>query len=89
MVRTLYRLKIPPLLTNECLDSSAVEYLNASVAETLDSLAAHSRARILREETDRSVLHAAAVLAPSPEAFAVGKPSTNIDINFSTLPPTT
>ena len=63
---TLYRLKIipPPLLTNECLDSSAIEYLDASVAETKHSLEAESRARILREDADRNALHAAVVLAP-------------------------
>ena len=48
----------------------------------MDSLAAQSRARILREKADRNALHPTAVLAPSPAAFAVGKPSTKIDINF-------
>ena len=72
----------PPLLNNECLDSSAIEYLDASVVETMDLLVAQSRARILREEADCNTLHAAAVLATSLAAFAVGKPCTKIDINF-------
>ena len=69
----------PPLLTNGCLDSSTIEYLDASVAETMDSLVAESRARILREEADRNALHVAVVLAPSPAAFAVRKPSNKND----------
>ena len=81
--------RFPLLLANECLDSSAMEYLDASVAETMDSLVAESRARILREETDRNALHAAVVLARSPAAFAIRKPSKKNDYFFGTLPPTT
>ena len=60
MVSTLYYLKIPPspLVTNECLHSSAIEYLDASAVETMDSFVAQSRARILREEADHNDLHA-------------------------------
>ena len=72
----------PPLLADQCLDSSAIEYLDASVAKTMHSLVAQSRARILRDEVDRNALYAAEVLAPSPAGFSVGKPSTKIDINF-------
>ena len=84
MVRTLYRLKNPPppLLTNQCLDSSAIEYLDASEAEIMDSLVAQSRAGSLREEVDGNALYAAKVLDPSRAGFAIGKPSTKIDINF-------
>ena len=84
MVSSLYRLKIPPppLLTNECLDSLAIEYLDASVAETMDSLLAQSRARILKEEADHNDLHAAAVLAPSPAAFEVRISSTKNNMKF-------
>ena len=72
----------PPLLTNECLDSLAIEYLDASVAETVDSLVAQTRARILREEADHNDLHAAAVLNPSLAAFGVRISSTKNDMSF-------
>ena len=67
----------PPLLTNECLDPSAIEYLDASVAETMDSLVTQSRARILREEADHNVLRL------SKYEYLPEK----ITLNSSTLPP--
>ena len=83
MVRTLYRLKIPPpLLTNDCIESSAFEYLDASVPKDMGLLVAQSHSRFLRDEANHDALHVAAVLAPSPAAFAVGKPSTKINISF-------
>ena len=71
-----------PLLTNEFLDSSAVEYLDASVAEAMDPLVAQPRARTPREKAGHNALHATAVVAPRPAAFAVRKPSTKISIYF-------
>ena len=83
MARNLYRLNPrPPPSISECLDSSAFEYLNASVAETMDSLVAQPRLQILREEADRNAHHAAVIIAPSAAAFAAGKLSTKTDISF-------
>ena len=37
----------------------------------MDSLVAQSRDQIIREEAQHNALHAAAVLVPSPVAFAI------------------